>query len=108
MPEVPILQPPVRRWECKHCNIKDVTRESRPHTRFHSCPGLGGITAPMTEESMRGKLEVRVQVREDYVGKEVVHKDEDGRPISAVETHYADGRNDVAVLAPMARASGGT
>lgn len=101
---IPILQPPVKRWECAHCNLKDVTREARPHTRMHNCSGLGGITAPMTEEEQRGMLQVRLKVREDYEGKDhkKTQKDEDGRPIMAVETVHDDGHTDLAVLAPIA------
>lgn len=104
MPDIPILQPPVKRWECKHCNLKDVTREARPHTRMHACPGLGGITAPMLEEEQRSSAEVRVKVREDYEGKDhkKLQRDESGRPIMAVETVHEDGHTDLAVLAPIA------
>lgn len=100
----PLLEPPIRRWECAHCNAKDVTRELQPHTRFHTCPGLGGIQAPMTEESQRGKVQVRAKVREDYEGpdRKKTQKDGDGRPIMAVETVYDDGHTDLAVLAPIA------
>lgn len=104
MPDIPILQPPVQRWECQHCNFKDVTRESKPHTRFHACAGLGGITAPMIEEARRGKEDVRVKVREDYEGKDAkkVQRDDNGRPVMAVETVHDDGHTDLAVLAPIA------
>jgi hypothetical protein len=44
--------------------------------------------------------------REDYVGKEVVTTDGEGRPVMAVETTRDDG-NDVAVFAPCAQLSGG-
>lgn len=104
MPDIPILQPPVKRWECKHCNFKDVTREAKPHTRMHACAGLKGITVPMLEEEQRGRAEVRLKVREDYEGPDhrKTQKDEDGRPIMAVETVHEDGHTDLAVLAPIA------
>lgn len=102
MPDIPILQPPVKRWKCDHCNFKDTTREAKPHTRMHACSGLRGITAPMTEEGVRA--EVRIKYREDYEGKDhkKTQKDEDGRPVMAVETVYEDGHTDLAVLAPIA------
>jgi hypothetical protein len=100
MPEVPILKPE-RRWECPNCNFKDVTHEARPHTRMHTCRGLKGLTAPMVPEG--SDVMVRANVREDYVGKEDVQYDGEGRPIMAVETIRADGSNDIAVLAPCAR-----
>lgn len=106
MPEIPILQPPVKRWECKHCNFKDTTREAKPHTRMHVCAGLGGITAPMLEESQRGKAEVRVKPREDYVRDEIVTYDEEGTPVMAVETVHDDGHTDLAVMAPCVKSTG--
>lgn len=95
-----ILEPPVQRWECAHCNTRAVTR-GEPN-RFHLCPGLKGIMAPMTLEEERGKLLVRAKVREDYEGadKNKVQRDEEGRPIMAVETVRDDGSTDLAVLAP--------
>ncbi len=96
-----LLLDPVTRWACDHCNARDVTRESAPHTRFHSCPGLKGITAPMVREGDRVKVEVRL--REDYVRSELVQCDDDGRPVMAVVTTRDDGQ-DCAVLAPVATA----
>jgi hypothetical protein len=102
--EIPILPAKVRRWECKYCNLKDVTREALPHTRMHNCPGMKGITVPMLEEEQRGKAEVRLKVREDYEGPDYkkTQKDEDGRSIMAVETVHDDGHIDLAVLATIA------
>lgn len=96
-----VLLAPVTRWVCDHCNARDVTREAAPHTRFHSCPGLKGITAPMVREGDRVKVEVRL--REDYVRSELVQTDDDGRPVMAVVTTRDDGQ-DCAVLAPVATA----
>lgn len=92
-----------REWECKRCNARDVTRETQPHTRFHNCPGMGGITAPLTEVGTSCKVEA--VVREDYVGDEQVTYDDDGRPVMAVVTTRDNG-NDVAVMAPCASLSG--
>lgn len=104
----PLLEPPVQRWECVHCNAKDVTRELAPHTRFHTCPGLGGITAPMTEESKRGKQRVRAVVREDFEGADAgkTQKNDDGVPIMSVVTEHDDGRVDCAVMAPCVTGKG--
>ena len=96
---------PERRWVCPNCPAVDVTREARPHTRFHVCPGLRGLAAPMVEAGVHCKVEARE--REDYVGSEVVELDpERGRPVMAVVTTRDDGE-DVAVFAPtaVARAS---
>jgi hypothetical protein len=98
MMPVPILKPE-QHWECPNCELKQVTHESEPHTRMHACPGLRGLTAPMVEEGLRCKVEAKE--REDYVGKEDVTYDGDGRPVMAVETTREEG-NDVAVFAPCA------
>jgi hypothetical protein len=55
----------------------------------------------MVPDGLRCKVEA--VEREDYVGKEMVQTDGDGRPVMAVVTTRDDG-NDVAVLAPCATA----
>jgi hypothetical protein len=87
-------------WGCPNCDLKQVTKESNPHTRFHSCKGLKGITAPMVEAGTKCKVEA--VEREDYVGYEDVQMDSDNRPIMAVVTTRDDGQ-DCAVLAPLAK-----
>ena len=84
------------RWVCPNCPATDVTHEVKPHTRFHICPGLSGLTAPMVEAGV--KVRVTAREREDYIGNEKV-----GRVMSVV-TERADGSNDVAVFAPTATA----
>lgn len=103
MAEVPILTPE-QRWECPNCMAQDVTHEARPHTQYHACRGLKGLTAPFVPAGTRCKVEA--VEREDYIGKEVVTTDGDSRPIMRVETTRDDG-NDVAVFAPLARSNGG-
>lgn len=90
-----------RRWECPNCSVTDVTHEAQPHTRFHACRGLRGLTAPMVPAGTRCKVEA--VEREDYVGHELVQTDADGRPVMAVVTTRDDG-TDVAVYAPCATA----
>lgn len=96
------LQAPERRWYCPNCPATDVTREAGPHTRFHPCPALAGLTAPMVEVGVRAKVEA--VERDDYVGRELVQTDGNGRPVMAVVTTRDDGQ-DVAVYAPTASAS---
>lgn len=98
MHNIPILQPR-QEWVCPNCNAQSVTHEAEPHTRMHTCPGLRGLTAPMVPAGQR--CEVRAVEREDYVGKESVTLDGDGRAVMAVETVRDDG-NDIAVFAPCA------
>jgi hypothetical protein len=94
-----LLAPPERRWECPNCDLKQVTHESDPHVRFHSCPGLRGLTAPMVSAGTACKV-VAVE-REDYVGHELAQTDDAGRPVMAVVTVRDEGM-DCAVLAPCA------
>lgn len=93
-----ILEPPVQRWQCSYCNTRAVTK-GQPN-RYHNCPGLKGVMAPMVLEEDRGLVLVRTRVREDYIGKDTVTMNDDGVPIMAVETLRADGSNDLAVMAP--------
>jgi len=89
-------------WVCPNCTLTQVTREQAPHTRFHACAGLKGLTAPMVPAGTRCKVEA--VEREDYIGGELVQVDGEGRPIMRVEV-TRDGGNDVAVLAPCATAN---
>lgn len=91
-----------RRWYCPNCRKEDVTHEARPHSRFHTCPKLGGLTAPMLPAGTRAKV-VAVE-REDYVGRELVQVDAYGRPKAAVVTTRDNGQ-DVIVFPPTARGS---
>jgi hypothetical protein len=98
----PLLRPE-RRWMCPNCPATDVTHDARPHTRFHPCPGLRGLTAPMVPAGSRAR--VHAVEREDYVGSEHPQTDGEGRPVMAVVTTREDGQ-DVAILAPVARGAG--
>lgn len=95
-----VLKTPEHRWVCSRCDHVHVTHEARPHTPFHLCTGLKGLTAPMTPHGAR--VNVTAHVREDYVGGEVVTRDGDGRPIMSVQVERDDG-TDVAVYAPQAK-----
>ena len=96
-----LLAPAIRRWECPNCPAVDQTTDPRPHSRFHVCAGLRGLTAPMVPAGMKAKV-IAVE-REDYVGKENVQTDGNGRPVMAVRTIRDEGE-DVVVFAPTASA----
>jgi hypothetical protein len=100
---VPILNA-TRHWVCPNCPAEDVTREAAPHVRYHSCPGLHNISAPMVPKGISAA--VTAVVREDYIGKEKPQLDDNGRPIMSVITTRDDGQ-DVSVLAPVATGKGG-
>lgn len=89
----------LRHWHCPNCGLTDITNEARPHSRFHTCPKLRGLTAPMLPAGTSAKVEARD--REDYVGTEKVQTDENGRPVMSIVTTRDQGM-DVAVLAPSA------
>lgn len=97
---MPILVVAERRWSCPNCTFTDVTHEARPHTRYHVCKGLKGLSAPMVPADTRVK--VSAVEREDYIGDEQVQTDAEGRPVMAVVTEREDGSNDVSVFAPTA------
>lgn len=90
-----------RRWECPNCAVKDVTHEPQMHTRYHSCRGLRGLTAPMVPAGTRAKVEA--VERGDYVGGEQVTVDGEGRPVMSIVTTRDDGQ-DCTVFAPAANA----
>lgn len=92
-----------RHWECPNCVETSMTRESRPHSRFHSCRGLRGLTAPMVPAGTACK--VTAVERGDWVGRDLVQTDGEGRPVMSVVTERDDG-TDCAVLAPTAAARG--
>ena len=100
MMAVPILGRETR-WSCPNCTTEDVTTESRPHTRFHICKGMLGLTAPMVVAGTSCKIERRD--REDYVRGEQVTKDANGRPVMSIVVTRDDGQ-DCVVFAPTALA----
>lgn len=87
------------RWTCPNCQAEQMTSDPRPHVRFHACPGLAGLTAPMVRAGTRCK--VFAVEREDYVGKEHVTYDGNGRPVMSVVTVRDEGQ-DAVVFAPAA------
>lgn len=98
---VPLLTVPESRWECPNCDTTDVTRQPGPHSRFHACRGLRGLTAPMVPAGTKAK--VTAYEREDYIGGDMVQTDGEGRPIMSIVTERDEGQ-DVTVLAPCATA----
>lgn len=99
---VPLLKPE-HRWECPNCAVTSVTREAQPHSRMHSCRGMAGLTVPLVPAGTKCKIEA--VEREDYISRETVQRDGNGRPIMAVVTTRDDGR-DCTVYAPVAQVKG--
>lgn len=89
-------------WYCPECRLEAVVETWQPN-RFHTCPKLRNLTAPMLRKGVAGKL--TLHEREDYVGKEHVQLDpERGRPIMSIVTTRDNGQ-DTAVFAPTAAIS---
>lgn len=99
---VPVLNS-TKHWYCPNCTAVDQTSEAQPHTRYHTCRGLRGLSAPMIETGVKAKVEVRE--REDYVGNEKVQTDGEGRPVMSIVTIRDDGQ-DCMVMAPTAVSNG--
>lgn len=95
---IPLLTPECR-WECPNCDQTHVTRQASPHSQFHSCRGLHGLTAPMVPAGT--KCKVTAHEREDYIGQEKIQTDGEGRPVMNVITTRDDGQ-DCTVFAPVA------
>lgn len=90
-----------QRWTCAVCGLEDVTHEALPHTRMHTC--RNGMTTPMQPAGVKCKVEF--VEREDYIGKELVQTDANGRPVMSVRITRDDGV-DCAVYAPAATVKG--
>jgi hypothetical protein len=103
-----ILEVPEKHWECPSCGIQHVTKELRPHTPMHNCKSLNGLVAPYVEvigsELKKNIVRHRLIEREDYVGKEIVRTDANGRPFTAIYTERSDGSNDCHAFAGTAQA----
>jgi hypothetical protein len=100
MPAVSLLRPE-QHWTCPNCAFTDVTHlpADAVASRFHSCAGLRGLTAPMVPAGTRAKVEA--VEREDYTNGDHVTRDGEGRVVMAVRTTRDDGE-DRAVFAPCA------
>lgn len=95
----------VTSWYCPNCGKTDQTENSGPHIRYHTCPKLRFLSAPMVRTGTKAK--VTIEERQDYVGNELVQLDPElGRPVMSITTTRADGSNDVVVFAATATSKG--
>jgi hypothetical protein len=100
---IPILST-IRDWYCPNCGLTDRTNEPLPHSRFHTCPKLGMLSAPMLPKAVRAKVEMNE--RQDYQGSEILTMDANNRPVMSIVTTRDNG-TDALVFAPLATARGG-
>ena len=97
---VPLLRAMVD-WSCPNCWVADSAPPPPPgQVRFHNCPGLHGLSAPLVRAGTVCK--VTAEERQDYLGGEVQATGDDGRPYMAVRTTRDDGC-DLAVNAGLAQ-----
>ena len=104
MYDVPLLGMQYEDLHCPNCGLSErVSPRLAPgSSRFHNCPKLHMLSAPLVPVTADCKVEAID--REDYLGDEIQNKGDDGRPYMAVETTHADGHTDLAVNAAMAHA----
>lgn len=105
--DVPVVEhrPVGQLWECPHPHCGAAARTYDAKTPWHPCPGKGGVMVPLVHAGTRAAH--RLLPREDYTHGDLVHDVRDPRTgalVAAVETVRDDG-NDIAVLAPTARAT---
>ena len=85
-------------WTCPKCPKRARSVAAHP-APMHTCPGLRGLSVPMLPEGTDAKIET--VEREDWIGRETVQTDGEGRPVMSVVTTRDDGQ-DVTVYAPCA------
>jgi hypothetical protein len=89
-------------WSCPNCATTDRTRGLPPNSaRFHPCPGLHGLTAPLIRAGTRCK--VTAEERQEYLGDDLQATGDDGKVYMAVRTTRDDGE-DLLVNAGLATA----
>lgn len=92
-----LLDPGYVDWYCPECG--KTTRTRPVPNRWHPCPRLKGISAPMLRKGVSGSI--RIVERQDYVGSERVQLlGEDKRPVMSLVTTRDHGQ-DAVVYAPM-------
>lgn len=78
-----------RIWDCPNCESSARTVDSK--TPMHPCRGMAGLMVPLVPEGQDCKVEA--VEREDYIGRELVQVDGNGRPVMAVVTTREDGQD---------------
>ena len=99
--EVPLLSVPFEDWYCPNCGLTErVQMLPAGSSRFHTCPQLHMLTAPLVRAGISAKVEA--EERADYLNGEIQETGDDGKPYMAVRTTRNDG-DDLMVNAGLAR-----
>jgi len=99
---VPLLRVPYQDWYCPQCGLSERVPALPPgQSRFHTCPKLHMLTAPLVPAGVSAKTEAIE--REDYLNGEIQRLGDDGKPYMAVQVTRNDG-TDRAVNAGLAQA----
>jgi hypothetical protein len=100
--DIPLLRQPFEDWYCPNCGLEErIPKLPQDSARFHICPRLHGLTAPLLRANVYAKVEA--EERADYLNGETQATGDNGRPYMAVRTTRDDG-DDLLVNAPTARA----
>lgn len=85
-------------WYCPNCDA--VARTGDAKIPMHRCKIAPSFMVPLVRSGLKAKVEA--VERQDFIGKESVQLDADGRPVMAIVTTTDEGQ-DVAVFAPAAQ-----
>jgi hypothetical protein len=88
-------------WCCPNCPTRDTTPLLFPN-RYHPCPGLHGLVAPLVR--VGADVKITALPREDYLNGEIQRMGTDGRAYGGVRVDRPDGSNDLIMFAPLAQA----
>ena len=87
---VPLLHVPFEDWYCPNCGLEERVKVLPPDSsRFHTCPRLHMLTAPLVRANVYAKVEA--EERADYLNGEVQETGDDGRPYMAIRTTRDEG-----------------
>lgn len=102
MRDVPLLGPLFEDYYCPNCGLEERVKPPLPagSSRFHVCPRLHMLTAPLVRANIYAKVEA--EERADYLGREIQAAGDNGKPYMAVRTTRDEG-DDLLVNAPVAR-----
>ncbi len=86
-------------WYCPNCKQSGRTENRGPHVRYHTCPKLRMLSAPMLRAGVKAR--VTANEREDYEGADAGHVFHDvaGRPVMSIVTEREEGQDCIVFAA---------